>query len=130
MSKEKNKEMVLAFFEAFRTRDRDTIDRLLSDSGAYWIIGDAPYSGELVKSAFIGNIEQLWAVTEDPLQLDIQYMTCEDDRVSTALVGHMPTKSGQVYRNTYHVLSFVEGDRIVGWREYFDTDAANLVFGL
>jgi ketosteroid isomerase-like protein len=125
MSIADNKQVVLAFLDAVKTRDAAALDALLAEDGAFWVIT----AGTLTKPAFMGAIRMLWDVMDGPAEVKVEYLTAKEDRVSMAGTGNMVSKTGAPYCNKYHVLAFVEHGRIRRWREYFDTRIAAAAFG-
>lgn len=119
----RNKDLVRRFFETFSTGDVDAILALLSDDATWWVSGNiAGMSGTNSKQQLgeilrvVGPLYQRRALTITPSS-----MIAEGDRVAVEAESHADLVNGKVYRNRYHFLIELAGDRIRRVKEYSDT---------
>ena len=129
MSLEANKKVVVDFFGAISARDARRLSELMHANFQWWIIGTLPFSGTKDGAAFKGAVQMLWDVIEGPVALHVDQLTAEDDRVALIAHGKMVTKTGMRYDNTYNLLLTVKDGKIIGGREYFDTQLVAKAFG-
>jgi ketosteroid isomerase-like protein len=111
----KNRAIALDFLQAIATGDMATIEAKLAANAIYWVQGH----GELTRSEVIAALSQ--TISRAPIRkMEIDFVTAEEDRVAVAAHSEFIFAEGP-YRNTYHFLFTVDGERIVAAREYLDT---------
>jgi ketosteroid isomerase-like protein len=99
-------------------------DAMFHPDARWWIIGQGALSH--------ARVRELATMTEGPLsvrRLRILGTVAEGDKVAVEAVGEMEFPDGRRYANTYHHVIEFRGDRIIGMREYFDTNYVREVFG-
>lgn len=120
---ERNKDVVRHFLSIFSTGDVAGILSCLDDDCTWWISGNVPgisgsYSkqemGELLSG--IVNVYKQGALPITPGS-----MTAEGKRVAVEAESCSELNNGRVFKNTYHFLFEVDGERITNIREYSDT---------
>lgn len=87
------------------------------------------FSGPHKKDDYLSNLSMLFADAAGDLEWEFTSMTAEEDRVAVLVKGHLPTKDGRTYRNTYNFLLHVRNEKIASGREFFDVVHVNETFG-
>ena len=106
--------------DPLNTAPLDEILAMLTDDVDWWIAG-MPNSGKISKSEFRTALTFLAEVTDGPLIIEPTAWTIQEDRIAVEAVSTMKLKSGREYRNQYHFLFGLRGDKISVYHEYHDT---------
>jgi ketosteroid isomerase-like protein len=99
-------------------------DTMFYPDARWWIIGQGELSHARVR-ALADKTEGLLSVRG----IRIIGTVAEGDKVAIEAVGEMKFPDGRRYENTYHHVIEFRGDRIIQFREYFDTQYVREVFG-
>ncbi len=96
----------------------------MHDDACYWVIGTTKFSGTFKgKQTFIEeSVIPSTANMVLPFTGKISDVIVDGNKAAMLMTGHMMTKDGRPYDNTYCIIYTVENDRIVDVREYCDTD--------
>lgn len=128
MSNEANKQLVVAFMEAFSRGQTDKMLGMLTDSATWWVAGNFPLSGTWNKRAFADLLGGVAGSCKGPIRLTPKAFTAEGDRVAVETESYAELKNGRVYKNQYHFLFEIRDGKIERVREYLDTMHANEIF--
>lgn len=122
---DRNRATVLRLMRAMDVCDADTIREIIAPTATWWVLGVGVLDRENV-------IQQLQLLLGDAqvAETHIVGTTAEDDRVAVEARGNFVFADGRAYRNHYHHLYTLAGDRVVGVREYLDLRETERVFGL
>ncbi len=118
-----NEELVRRYFEAMRSGDPSLPD-LLADDVTWWVPPSSDLGGlyrgkEAVLGLMAGGVGLYDAAT--PMQVQIEHVVADGDRVAVELVLEARTARGEDYRNHYHFAFGVRDGRIHEVKEYVDT---------
>ena len=123
MSAADSKAVVERYFEALRSGDPGLPD-LLADDVTWWVPEASPmggtHEGRDAVLALMGSGTDLYDPTV-PLEISVESMIAEGDRVAVQLVIDARTAKGEPYHNDYHFAFEVRDGRIQAVREYVDT---------
>src|SRR5262245_49889021 len=125
MGVEPNKQLAREFIAAISRGDVKAIERAFADDGQCWTIGSMPISGRFGKAHVAGASHRVLDLFPDGLEITIQRMTAEEDRVAIEAVSNGRHANGKQYSNVYHFLMRARDGKIVEWNEYLDTMHAN-----
>lgn len=126
---ENNKALVCRFWEAFSASRFDDALGLLSDDARWWVAGTTDISGTYSKQEFSELVNGVAEGTENGVQVTPTLLTAEDNRVSMEATSYGLMRDGREYKNIYHFMHEVDGDRITAVREYMDTEHVTEIFG-
>ena len=120
---EYNKEVVRHFLGVFSTGNVAGVLECLDDDCTWWISGNVPgISGSYSKhqmGELLSGIVNVYK--QGTLPITPNGMTAEGMRVAVEAESCSELTNGKVFRNTYHFLFEVDGNRITGIKEYSDT---------
>ncbi len=119
-----NKDLVRAFFSRFGEGDLEGALGFLSDDATWWILGKPeaiPTSGELGKEKLGKLLRRMQGQMKGPMQMTVESVIAEGDRVAVEVSGHAELQNGRVYANQYHFAITVRDGKIATVREYLDT---------
>lgn len=124
MSAETNKQIVRDYFQAIGGGDLEKALGLTSEGFVFTLEGTTTYSGTYTGHAevqgFFANIAGAIDFEKD-LEIEIQDMIAEGDKVVVRSAGKMTSTSGKPYNNRYcHVFTVRDG-KIQSDIEYLDT---------
>ena len=123
MSGAESKAVVQRYFEALRSGDPGLPD-LLADGVTWWVPEASPlggtHAGKEAVLELMGSGTDLYDPAV-PLDVTIQSIIAEGDRVAVQLVIDARTAKGEPYHNHYHFAFEVRDGRILAVREYVDT---------
>jgi hypothetical protein len=99
----------------------------MADDFCWTIAGNTPWSGtDTGKQAVVSELLQpLFAQFATPYISTLRRITAEDDRVVIEFQGHVTTKAGKAYNNTYCYVCRMEGGKMKELMEYLDTELVN-----
>ncbi len=117
------------YLDALHHGDKDTMASMPAEDARYWILPGTTFSGTYDKPTFLTLVDKLVEAQAAPLDLQIDEITAQGDRVAIVVRGHMPLKAGGSYDNTYHWLFTFRDGLIVDVKEFFDTMAIRKAFG-
>jgi ketosteroid isomerase-like protein len=124
MSAEKNKNVVLSFFENFSAGKVDAALAMLADTATWWVAGNPEkfvLAGTKTKAQFAELLNGIGAAMPKGLRVTPKGLTAEGDRVAVEAESYGETATGKVYNNLYHFLFEVRDGKIQAVREYLDT---------
>jgi uncharacterized protein len=124
MSAEKNKNVVLSFFENFSAGKVDAALAMLADTATWWVAGNPEkfvLAGTKTKAQFAELLNGIGAAMPKGLRVTPKGLTAEGDRVAVEAESYGETATGKVYSNLYHFLFEVRDGKIQAVREYLDT---------
>ena len=104
---------------------------LVDPNAEWWLQGSLPTSGsykgrEAVTALFAGVCGALTG----GIKFEYGAMTAEEDRVALEMRLEAGLANGGIYKNTYHMLFWVQGGVIKRCHEYLDTQyAQQAIFG-
>jgi ketosteroid isomerase-like protein len=123
MGASENKETIRRYFQAVGSGDFDTVVATFADDVVWWVPPSSPMAGTYEgKEAVLGMFARgtgLYA--PEPMTIEIEGLTAEDDRVAAEVVISATTAKGAPYRNHYHFLFELGGGQIRSVKEYVDT---------
>ncbi len=121
-SAEKNRALVLRFYELMSRQRFDEMFALMSDD-ATWTVAGKPetfhHAGTRSKDDRAAGFAGFVKVFSD-LRMDIRSTTAEDDRVAVEAITRCRAHNGLVYENELLVLLRCRNDRIVSIYEHLD----------
>ena len=123
MSVKRNKDIVREWVTRWNRNDHAAIGELYSEDEFDWrICGLSPVSRAYRKEEILSLIEQTFSnPMKEKLHLTIINLTAEHNRVALEAEGNGVYLDGTVFRNFYHILFTVKGEKIVAGRAYLDT---------
>ena len=121
---ESNRALVLRLMGALDICDLATIRAILAADVEWYVSG----VGTLDLETLLAQLQQMLGLAS-VAQTTIVATTAEGERVAVESRGNFEFPDGRAYRNHYHHLFTVRGDRVVGVREYLDLRETERVFG-
>src|SRR5688572_24926536 len=124
MSAEKNKNVVLSFFENFSAGKVDAALAMLADTATWWVAGNPEkfvLAGTKTKAQFAELLNGIGAAMPKGLRVTPKGLTAEGDRVAVEAESYGETATGKIYNNLYHILFEVRDGKIQAVREYLNT---------
>ena len=121
--------LVEAFYDAFNRADREAYRAFLHPDFAAHISGEGEVSGHMDREAFSRMVfERVGEVFPGGLQVEIESLIAEGDRVASQVSVRGRTRRGRAYRNpACHVFRLRDGC-IAEMVEYFDTQLSRSAF--
>jgi hypothetical protein len=126
-----NTDIVLSFFQLMNSGDPARMAKavdLMADDATYWIPGDWPNAGTFAKAEVAAMVTGATDIFDGPLEIVIQGVTAEGERVAVEMESRGRFKDGRPYNNSYHWLFVVRDGRIRAIKEYTDTAYANRAY--
>jgi len=120
-----NKRIVTEYFSHLSAGRGQQALEMLDEDAIWW----APGFGVMRKAQFAEMLVYIDKILKGNLQLTLNRMTAEDDRVAVEAESDAHLVNGKHYHNTYHFLVVVRGGKICELKEYHDTKYAAAVFG-
>lgn len=124
---EKNKQVVLAFIEAFGRGDTEASAPLLDPEAHTLAKGYGKFAGVRQYDTIVGTIGALKVLVPTGLRPSMKSVTAEGDRVVVEWEGNATTSDGQTYNNQYCMVFTMRSGRILQVNEYFCTKLADEV---
>jgi len=128
MSTESNKALVTRFWQAFSGGNYDAMLAMLHDDATWWVGGTTTLSGTYSKPEFTKLVGQISAMAPKGLHVTPKLLTAEGDRVSVEAESYAEINNGRTYRNIYHFMMVIRGDKFSAVREYLDTEHVAATF--
>lgn len=127
MSIEANKAIVSDFFRRISAADvSGALDLLAED--ATWQLpgkpGSTPVVGVRSKAQMARLFQNMMQGLKHGMQMTVQSLTAEGDRVSVEAESRGELQNGRVYNNQYHFLMTLADGKIRVVHEYYDTQHA------
>jgi ketosteroid isomerase-like protein len=121
---DRNRATILRLMRAMDVCDAGTIRETIAPTATWWVLGVGVLDREKV-------IQQLQHLLGDAQVAETHILgtTAEDDRVAVEAHGNFVFADGRAYRNHYHHLYRLAGNRVVAVREYLDLRETERVFG-
>ncbi|MDE2563182.1 MAG: nuclear transport factor 2 family protein [Sphingomonadales bacterium] len=121
---DRNHDLVIRLMGALNRCDLDTIRAILAPDAVWYVSG----IGTLDLETLLAQLQQMLSVAA-VARTTIVATTSEGERVAVESRGNFEFPDGRAYRNHYHHLFTIRGDRVVGVREYLDLRETERVFG-
>jgi ketosteroid isomerase-like protein len=131
MSTEKNKQIILAYFEAVKRADKEAILDLLTDDFVFKGMGRHPewMRYQWGAEAFADAPREMSTKMKKPIIMNLRGMIAEDDRVAVQADSYAEMNNGKIYDNAYHFVFTFENEKIREVLEYCCTYTVFEVFG-
>ena len=131
MSVEENKALVRAAYDAVSAGDLDGFMDRLAEDVQWTFFGKHRFAGTMVGKEEILNklFTPLSGQLVDGLQLTINTVVGEGDKVVIEATGKSDVIGGGTYNNIYCYVVTVRNNKITEMREYLDTELVSDVFG-
>lgn len=131
MSTEANKLLMRNYFDAINRSDETAILELLSDDFKFECMAVLPERFHFIwdRAAYAAAPRLMSRFMEKPIQIWIESMTAEDDRMSVEAKSHGELKNGKIYENAYNFLFTFKDGKISSCREYSCSHLAQECFG-
>jgi ketosteroid isomerase-like protein len=100
-------------------------DDLVTSDFVYWAHGIGSIDGETFRKLVL----TMKPVIPAGPKFHITGTTLEGDRVAVEADGDCVLADGRPYKNTYHFLVVFRGDKVCGFKEYYDSKYANDTVG-
>ena len=123
MSIEANKHVVREWVRRWNAGDADAVAALYHEDGFSWrISGISPVSQKYSRDEIVEIIRATFArPMQQPHNIEMRYLTAEEDRVSLEFIGRAVFADGTEFVNYYHTLFFIRDGKIAKGRAYLDT---------
>jgi uncharacterized protein len=120
---EANRQVALRFLQLAFGMEMEAATSMLTDDASWWVIGDPAR----IKVAGLKNYERtvrmmtnMYKALPNGMQYKVIGTTAEADRVAIEVEAEGNWHDGSPYRNSYHFLFRIRGDKVAGIREYMD----------
>ena len=132
MEVDKNKQVVLDFYEAGERGDMDTCFALMADDVTWTNIGSTKFSGTYTGKQAIAEdlLGPVFSQLIAGISSKIERLTAEGDIVVAQTSGTAETVDGVPYNNTYCQVIRICNGQIADVKEYMDTALIDSVFGV
>ena len=124
---ESNKALAKRFLDALSRGDVEIAAELYGEDFELWTAGSLPFSGTSNREQALAGMPQVLGLFPGGLSFRIDAMTAEGERVAIEARSDGATAKGIRYQQTYHFLMTARDGKIVGFREYMDTELARAV---
>ena len=121
---DRNRALVIRLMAALDKCDLGTIRAIMAPDVEWYVSG----VGTLDLETLLAQMQQMLGVAI-VAHTAILATTAEGERVAVESRGNFEFADGRTYRNHYHHLFTVRGDRVVGAREYLDLQETERAFG-
>lgn len=121
---DRNRALVIRLMTALDKSDVDTIRAIMAPDVDWYVSG----VGTLDLDTLLTQLQAMLGVAK-VAQTTIIATTAEGERVAVESRGNFEFEDGRTYRNHYHHLFTVRGDKVVGVREYLDLQETERAFG-
>ncbi len=123
MSTEANRATALQFIQKMAGGALD--EKSLAPGVTWWV----PGMGTFTKDEFLGLLGAFKSACVSPVQMIVDGVTAENDRVAVEAHAVAELANGASYRNTYHFLFEFENGKIKRAKEYNDSKHAAETLG-
>lgn len=123
MSVQDNKNAVTAFFRCLERGDVESMERYVDDGVRWWVQG----KGEQDKAGVCGNFRQLVGITTDR-SATVRQMFGEGEQLYAEIDTRFTFQGGGVLENRIGLALDMCAGKVVGAREYMDTDKVRAFF--
>jgi ketosteroid isomerase-like protein len=127
MSAGENKRLIEAYFRKVSGGD-PTVPDTFADDVTWWVPPGSDmaglYEGKAAVLEMFGKGVGLYSPT-DPLEITVEELVAEGDRVCAQVVIEARTAKGRDYRNHYHFVFALRDGKIAAVKEYVDTRYAH-----
>ena len=120
----RNRDLVLRLMTALDAGDTAEIRAILTPDVDWYVSG----VGTLDLETLLSQMKQMMGEAI-VAKTTVVATTAEGERVAVESRGNFEFADGRAYRNHYHHLFTVRGDRVVGVREYLDLQETERAFG-
>lgn len=110
-----NKAVVERFYAAMNARNVDAALALFGEGAKIVVVMNGPFAGEHAPAR---EFTQAFFDTFPEIVFTVGTMTAEEDRVAVEVSSRGVLSSGEPYRNHYHNLFVIQGDKIRLFKEY------------
>jgi ketosteroid isomerase-like protein len=110
-----NKQLIRNFYAAMNSRDVEATFAFYAPGAQLDVVTKGPFGGK--QPATLQALEMFYSAFPK-IELRIESMTAEEDRVAVEVSSLGTTASGQAYGNRYHNLFQVADSKIVVFREF------------
>ncbi|HUD92946.1 nuclear transport factor 2 family protein [Sphingobium sp.] len=122
-----NKGLVKRYLDDGMTENRVAVwSEILHEDFTFWGVPTSPASGTRNREQMLEGFGSLFDRIES-VNLYIDDMIAEGDRVVVEAHSHCPLKNGKVYENDYAFLYKIKDDKIIEMREFLSTEALNIL---
>ena len=121
---DRNRTLVIRLMAALDNCDLGTIRAIMAPDVEWYVSG----VGTLDLETLLAQLQQMLGVAT-VAHTTILATTAEGERVAVESRGNFEFADGRTYRNHYHHLFTIRGDRVVGAREYLDLQETERAFG-
>jgi ketosteroid isomerase-like protein len=131
MSVESNKQVIKQYFEAINRGDEQGILGFLTDDFKFECMAVKPERFHFIwdRNAFAAAPRLMSRFMHKPIQIWIESMTGDEDRVAVEAKSHGELKNGKLYENAYHFLFRLRDGKLCSAREYSCSHLAQECFG-
>jgi ketosteroid isomerase-like protein len=131
MTRDETVRLITEALAGFETHFRDPERALapFTDDVDWWIAGAGRTAGRMDRAALLAMFAGLPSFTDSGMRLTPTSFVVEGDKAAVEGESYMELKDGRVYRNLYHWLFEVRGDKIAKVREYLDTVLVEALMG-
>ena len=128
MDKEKNKELIHTFWKNFSEKKYVEALSMLDESATWWVAGKTTLSGKYNKQDFSDLLSGVSGQAPNGIKVTPNSMTAEENRVSMEADSYAELTNGKKYKNEYHFLFTIKGNKILTVKEYLDTEHVTEIF--
>lgn len=127
MSVAENRALIKRWYHALASNDFDAIYAMHHEDVVYNMVGNTPVSGRIYgkQACCQGMIGEklLEKLVPEGIRFATQWkiIAAEGDRVVALMQGGGPTKSGEMYEQTYCEIFTIRDGKIVAMHNFFDT---------
>ncbi|CAI9409779.1 nuclear transport factor 2 family protein [Nocardioides sp. T2.26MG-1] len=127
-----NKPVVSRFCDHLTCGDIDAVLELMDEALVYWILGEpgiVPAAGVHDKASIERVFRAMYRRLPDGMTFEARSMIAEGRSVALEAESSGTLDNGRAYHNRYHIRFELEAAKIVGVREYHDTQHVCAVWG-
>lgn len=115
------KDVIAGFFADMNAGHPEQAFARLSSDIVYHVVAPEPWGGVLDLAGLVRTATGVFERLAAPLQVRVETLVAEGDRVVAEVCGSAPTKRGGLYENKYLFLYRVADGMIVEAKEYLDS---------
>ena len=122
---QKNKALCVQFYTLIGDNKLDEAMALVDPNAEWWLPGNLPTSGSHKgRDAVIALFNRVCGTLTGEIEFEYGAITAEEDRVAMQISLQTGLAKGGIYKNTYHMLFWVQDGVIKRCCEYLDTQCA------